>query len=161
MRAGQALPQRPVAPSTLLLPDLRLLIALTLLLVDAPQPEAVRIRVQVVGVRAAKGGVMHVALHPAPGAGFPGAAPSPAGNQDAPVTAAELTVQFEAPPGTYAVAVHHDANANGRLDANLLELPREGYAVSNDVRPRFRPPRFGEARVVIQRDTTLVVHMVY
>jgi len=29
-------------------------------------------------------------------------------------------------PGTYAVAVFHDENSNGRLDANFLGIPREG-----------------------------------
>ena len=47
------------------------------------------------------------------------------------------------------------------MDSNFLGIPREGYAVSNDVRPKFRAPRFGEAEVHVTRDTTLVVHMNY
>jgi uncharacterized protein (DUF2141 family) len=29
-------------------------------------------------------------------------------------------------PGTYAIAVFHDENSNGKLDTNFLGIPREG-----------------------------------
>jgi len=35
------------------------------------------------------------------------------------------------PPGTYALAVIHDENMNGKLDTNWLGLPTEGYGFSN------------------------------
>ena len=38
------------------------------------------------------------------------------------------------PPGTYAIAVFHDENANGKLDKNFLGIPCEGYGASNNVR---------------------------
>jgi uncharacterized protein (DUF2141 family) len=41
------------------------------------------------------------------------------------------------PPGTYAVAVFHDENANGKLDKNFLGIPREGYGASHNVRPKM------------------------
>ncbi len=31
------------------------------------------------------------------------------------------------PPGTYALAVIHDENMNGKLDTNFLGVPKEGY----------------------------------
>jgi uncharacterized protein (DUF2141 family) len=75
----------------------------------------------------------------------------------APVT----VIVFDVAPGTYAAAAHHDANANGKVDTNFLGIPREGYAVSNDPRPRFRAPRFSEAQVTITGDTTLTLRMAY
>lgn len=45
-------------------------------------------------------------------------------------------------PGLYGVAVFHDENANGRVDVNLLGLPKEGYGFSRTT-PR-RKPRFDE-----------------
>ena len=33
-------------------------------------------------------------------------------------------------PGRYAVAVLHDANANGRLDTNVLGMPQERWSIS-------------------------------
>jgi len=137
-----------------------LLLAL-LLLLGAPARErsTVRVTVRVLEVRSAKGGVIRAALHLAPGAGFPG--PTPTGNIDVVPTAPETVVVFEVVPGRYAAALHHDANANGRMDTNLVGIPKEGYGVSNDARPRFRAPSFSDAEVRITRDTTLTVHMAY
>ncbi len=38
-------------------------------------------------------------------------------------------------PGTYALAVIHDENMNGKLDTNWLGVPTEGYGFSNDAKP--------------------------
>lgn len=54
-------------------------------------------------------------------------------------------------PGTYAVSVMHDENKNNQLDMNILGIPTEGNAVSNNVTPRFRAPRFGEAAFSLGR----------
>lgn len=140
---------------------MRALVLATLGALLVPPPATVRVTVHITDIRAAKGGVLHVALHPAPGTGFPGMAGAAGINRDVAVSGSEATVTFEAPPGEVAVAVHHDANANGRMDANFLGIPREGWAVTNDVRPRFRPPRFAESRVAVARDTTVSVRMAY
>ena len=47
--------------------------------------------------------------------------------------------------GEYAVSVLHDKNSNGKMDTNLIGVPREGYGVSNNVNPKMRAPRFEEA----------------
>jgi uncharacterized protein (DUF2141 family) len=53
---------------------------------------------------------------------------------------------FEAiPPGTYALAVIHDENSNGKLDTNLLGIPTEGYGFSNNARALFGTPSFSDA----------------
>ncbi len=52
------------------------------------------------------------------------------------------------PCGRYAVSALHDENRNGKMDRNLLGMPKEGYGVSNDARPkRFGPPEFSEAAI--------------
>lgn len=135
------------------------LVALLLLGFPRPQPTPVRITVRVLDVRPVKGGVLHVGLHREPGVGFPG--PAPQGNQDARVVGTDATLTFLTRPGIYAVAVHHDANTNGKMDTNFFGIPKEGYGISNDPRPRFRAPRFDEARVVVSHDTSLVIRMAY
>ena len=138
---------------------MRLLFALFLLGGTIRAPATVTVTVRLLDVRAAKGGVIHASLHAAPGDGFRG--PALIGNQSVRPVSPETEIVFEVVPGTYAAAVHHDANANGKVDTNFMGIPREGYAVSNDPRPRFRPPRFNEAQVVIVRDTSLTLHMAY
>lgn len=52
-------------------------------------------------------------------------------------------------PGTYAVAVVHDENSNGRLDKNFLGVPTEGYGVSNNRTYAISSPIWDESRFVV------------
>ncbi|MCJ7595502.1 MAG: DUF2141 domain-containing protein [Desulfobacterales bacterium] len=52
---------------------------------------------------------------------------------------------LDIPPGTYALAVTHDENMNGKLDANWLGIPTEGYAFSNDAKAFLSAPSFSAA----------------
>jgi uncharacterized protein (DUF2141 family) len=45
-------------------------------------------------------------------------------------------------PGRYAVQFYHDENQNGKLDMNLIGIPKESYGSSNDVKPLLGPPNF-------------------
>ena len=67
------------------------------------------------------------------------------------------------PPGTYAIAVLHDENANGKLDKNFLGIPREGYGASNNVRPKMSAPAFKDAAFSVKAGgtTTLNIDMGY
>jgi uncharacterized protein (DUF2141 family) len=49
------------------------------------------------------------------------------------------------PPGTYAIAVIHDENSNGKLDTNWLGVPTEGYGFSNDAKGLLGAPSFSAA----------------
>lgn len=49
------------------------------------------------------------------------------------------------PPGTYALAVVHDENMNGKLDVNWLGIPIEGYGFSNDAKALLGAPSFSAA----------------
>jgi uncharacterized protein (DUF2141 family) len=49
------------------------------------------------------------------------------------------------PPGTYALAIVHDENMNGKLDVNWLGVPTEGYGFSNDARALLGAPSFSAA----------------
>jgi uncharacterized protein (DUF2141 family) len=48
-------------------------------------------------------------------------------------------------PGTYALAVVHDENMNGKLDTNFLGIPKEGYGFSNNVKGLLGAPSFSAA----------------
>ena len=64
------------------------------------------------------------------------------------VPAASGQVQYvfhDLKPGKYALAVFHDANANGQLDKNSFGVPTEGYGFSNDAQGSGGPPKFGQA----------------
>lgn len=42
----------------------------------------------------------------------------------------------------YAIRYYHDENQNGKMDANLVGKPTEGYGFSNNVIGKFGPPPF-------------------
>jgi uncharacterized protein (DUF2141 family) len=43
-------------------------------------------------------------------------------------------------PGLYALVLYHDANSNGKIDRNLLGIPKEGFGFSNNPRILFSAP---------------------
>ena len=52
-------------------------------------------------------------------------------------------------PGTYAIALLHDENENGRADRALTLIPREGFGFSRDAPVRMGPPKFEDAAFTI------------
>ncbi|XKE45296.1 DUF2141 domain-containing protein [Halomonas organivorans] len=52
---------------------------------------------------------------------------------------------LDIPPGTYALAVIHDENMDGKLDTNWLGAPTEGYGFSNDAKAMMSAPSFNAA----------------
>jgi uncharacterized protein (DUF2141 family) len=62
-------------------------------------------------------------------------------------------------PGTYAVAVVHDLNGNKKVDTNFLGIPKEGWAVSKNVVPNLRAPRFDEAQFVVKEGETVEIEV--
>ncbi len=48
-------------------------------------------------------------------------------------------------PGTYAIKAFHDVDRNGKLDTNLMGIPKEPYGFSNDAMGTFGPPSFEQA----------------
>jgi uncharacterized protein (DUF2141 family) len=74
-----------------------------------------------------------------------------------------VTVVFDnLPPGTYAVGAFHDENANDHLDTNMLGLPTEGYALSNNVRAVMAKPTFQQAAFTVgEQGAAVALHIRY
>jgi uncharacterized protein (DUF2141 family) len=49
------------------------------------------------------------------------------------------------PPGTYALAVVHDENMDGKIATNWMGVPTEGYGFSNDATALMGAPSFDAA----------------
>ena len=64
-------------------------------------------------------------------------------------------------PGTYALLVFHDENADGKLNS-LLAVPREGFGFSANPSIRMRAPKWEEVRVALPAGpVTQAVRMKY
>lgn len=123
----------------------------------------VTLTIRITGARNAKGQIA-VALFQ-DGSGFPGDASKALRTQraeiDSDTSGAQLV--FEGiPPGTYAVAVFHDENMNGKLDKNFVGAPKEGYGASNNPKKRMGPPKFEEAKFSVNDpEQTIEIKLIY
>lgn len=120
---------------------------------QAPPPNSgqpadrVTLTVSITGLRGSKGNVL-VQLWDGP-EGFP-----TKGNDKYKLVAVPaatalhgtLTTTFEIAPGSYAVSIMHDENGNGKMDTNLIGIPKEGYGASNNVVTHLHAPSFDQAR---------------
>lgn len=118
-------------------------IRLALLLAAAlPIPVAAApIEIAVTNVTQAKGRV-HVdicsqALFMGDDCIYSGEAPAVAGTT--------IVIVPNVPPGRYAAQAFQDLNGNGKLDRNLLGIPREPIGISRDAPIHFGPPKWDDA----------------
>lgn len=70
------------------------------------------------------------------------------------ITVINLT---DLPSGTYALAIFHDENANEKLDANFLGIPKEPLGFSNAKMKTFGPPSYKECSFTLDSDKEITV----
>ncbi|MBC7407411.1 MAG: DUF2141 domain-containing protein [Arcicella sp.] len=64
--------------------------------------------------------------------------------------------------GTYAIIILHDENGHKKMDTNFLGIPKEGYAVSNNVRRSLiDPPKYEVAKFLHSGNSSLKIKMAY
>lgn len=82
---------------------------------------------------------------------FPRCQGTPGAHSTVVPTSEAATITFHnVQPGTYAIALLHDENDNGRADRALGMMPKEGFGFSNDARVRMGPPRFNDAAIIVE-----------
>ncbi len=75
-------------------------------------------------------------------------------------TAAGSISFAEVVPGTYALSLIHDENANGKLDTSLA-IPKEGFGFSRNPKITFGPPKFKSAAFTLNGAGAQNVKMKY
>lgn len=76
----------------------------------------------------------------------------------APAKAGETVVTVDGvPAGSWAVLSYQDENDNGKLDRNVLGIPKEPYAFSRDARGRFGPPSFEDAAFELRDEKAVTI----
>ena len=73
----------------------------------------------------------------------------------------ETMVEFtDLPTGTYAFAVFHDENDNGKMDVNGLGIPIEDFGCSNDAKGFMGPPKWKNAKFELSdKSKSLIVNL--
>lgn len=118
---------------------------------------SVTLRVEVSGFP--EGGEVGCGVYGGP-TGFPTDAAAALQTQWQPARGERVVCEFSGlTPGAYAVTASHDTNGNRKVDTNVLGMPTEAWGVSGGVRPRFRAPRFEEARLTTPASGELTVEV--
>ena len=113
-------------------------------LAQSQPPQENQIHVEVVGLRNDNGQVL-CALFSSAG-DFPKKTDKAIARGTSVISNRHAVCEFlSVAPGTYAVSVFHDENSNGKLDTNLMGIPREGVGASNDAKGHLGPPKFDAA----------------
>lgn len=136
-----------------------LLSLISLLLTDTTPvyaPPKARLQVDIHNI-SSHDGVVFVALFK-PGRGFPEGKPMEGRKIEA--SASSIQTTFSVEPGNYALALFHDMNSNGKMDKNMLGIPKEPYGFSNDFRPKFFVPKFSDCQFSVgEGGKTVLINM--
>jgi uncharacterized protein (DUF2141 family) len=59
------------------------------------------------------------------------------------------------PKGEYGISTYQDENSNGKLDKNMMGIPSEDFACSNDAKGFMGPPAYEDAKFNINKDSKI------
>ncbi|MEO1435439.1 MAG: DUF2141 domain-containing protein [Bacteroidota bacterium] len=62
------------------------------------------------------------------------------------------------PKGTYAIAAFQDQNKNGKIDSNMIGMPKEPVAASNQT--KMAKPTFNRSAIDFQEDQTIQLQFI-
>ena len=63
------------------------------------------------------------------------------------------------PKGIYAVSFVHDENDNKKMDTNFIGIPKEDYGCSNNAIGFMGPPKYKDAKFVLEEDKTIEINL--
>lgn len=93
-------------------------------------------------------------------AAFDGEEPAIASFMQAP-NGESLTISTTAlPPGEYGIRVMHDVDGDGEMGSNMLGMPTEPWAFSNNATGNFGPPTWEDIVFTIDDDATQTIRLV-
>ncbi len=110
----------------------------------AQQPTENLIHVEISGLRNEKGQVLCAIYSSADG--FPKRSDKALAHARSSISDRHAVCDFPGlNAGTYAISLFQDENSNGKLDTNIMGIPREGVGASNNAKGHFGPPKFEAA----------------
>lgn len=130
-----------------------LLLAISATLVFAaaePTVEKAKLTIKVTDIRNHDGQLIFGVFQSAKG--FPTTQKNAVNWQVSGIDKDEMTFTAELAPGDYAASVLHDENKNNDMDTNIIGIPKEGYGVTNNPKPKFRGAKFKEALFTLPKE---------
>ncbi len=126
--------------------------------VHAQAPRAATLSVTVTGLHSTQGKLVACLWNDKQG--FPSCEKSSSARRLVlPVSSTTMQISFpDVTPGDYAVTIHHDEDANGRMKHNFIGMPKEGVGVSNNPGGM---PGFGKSLVTVSGPGAITIRMRY
>ena len=127
--------------------------------VPSTQPLA-KLTVEVIDMRNHKGHLIFGVF--AQKDGFPSDSSKSVNWQVKSIDADKVVFTCELPPGRYGASILHDENANNKMDTNFLGIPKEGYGVTNNPKPKRRSATFAESLFTLPPEgATMTISLQY
>ncbi|NDJ17293.1 DUF2141 domain-containing protein [Myxacorys almedinensis A] len=131
------------------------LVGATVIGASQAQAETTRLKVEIDGLRSQQGQVCFSIF--ANSQGFPTKTAQAVRNQCVKITNRPFQVEFQnLKPGSYAIAVLHDADGNSQANRNALGIPTEGFGFSKNPAIRLGAPSFSETAFQVSGTTTKI-----
>ena len=64
------------------------------------------------------------------------------------------------PKGEYAITMYHDENSDNECNRNFIGIPKEHYGFSNNIKPKFGPPKYNDCKFIFSDNKTLNIKMI-
>ncbi|WP_345948934.1 DUF2141 domain-containing protein [Mucilaginibacter sp. PAMB04274] len=72
-----------------------------------------------------------------------------------------MTVKFNMEAGIYGITLLDDENANGKIDKNLIRVPKEGFGFSNYYMEKLKKPSFDDFKVDLRKQPRVEIKVKY
>lgn len=77
---------------------------------------------------------------------------------DAKATKGSMKIQVDGlAPGSYAFAVHHDKNSDGKVNTNFVGIPKEPMGASNGAKGKMGPPKYIDAVITLTKEVVITL----
>lgn len=63
------------------------------------------------------------------------------------------------PKGEYAISCFHDENDNKKMDTRIFGIPKEPIGMSNDAKGFMGPPKYSDAKFLVDKNLTLAINV--
>lgn len=72
-----------------------------------------------------------------------------------------LNVQLSLEPGIYGFTLVDDENNNGKIDKNMIGIPKEGFGFSNFFMEKMKKPTFDDFKIDLRTQSKIVMKVKY
>jgi len=72
-----------------------------------------------------------------------------------------LVLKCELEPGVYGFTLVDDENGNGKIDKNLVRIPKEGFGFSNFFMEKMKKPAFDDFKVDLKSQSKIDIRVKY